>query len=272
MSTPRVDALTIEPPLTSMPVDPAAWPTVSIRMPFAAPLVETVANVTPPAPTVTPLRLSAVPVVVVMLLPEPVTLIVPPPVASKPMPLVVSMSSPPPVKLIVAPVLVSRSRRCLSPVLTHLAGVRERDGAAGIVVDRNAACRSMMLIAPDSVTLPVPWIADVDRTAGTAGDAAVVRDAGTAAAADLELGPWSPLIVPPLVRSFPLPPTLVRMMPSTVPAVVVSVSKLAPLASCRYSALTAAAGRVSIIHIADVERADAGAADRSCRCCPYRRR
>ena len=53
MSTPRLVALAIEPPRMSMPDEPAAWPTVSIRMPLAALGVLTLAKVTPPAPTVT---------------------------------------------------------------------------------------------------------------------------------------------------------------------------------------------------------------------------
>src|SRR5262245_3824731 len=63
------------------------------------------AKVTPLPPTDTPSQLIIRPVVVLIVLPEPWTVIVPPPVALKPVPLVVAISSPlpPQLKLIVPP-------------------------------------------------------------------------------------------------------------------------------------------------------------------------
>jgi hypothetical protein len=52
-------------------------------------------NVSPLAPMVVLATFSAVALVELMLLPEPVTFTIPPPVATKPLPVVVSMSRPP---------------------------------------------------------------------------------------------------------------------------------------------------------------------------------
>ena len=95
-----------------------------------------------------------VPVVVVMLLPVPVTLIVPPPVAAKPVPLVVSMSRPPPVKLIVAPVFVARFTAVPAPVLTTLLAL------LSVIVPLVLSWTEMpvppvMLSAPEGVMAPV---------------------------------------------------------------------------------------------------------------------
>ena len=108
--------------------------TVSISTPLAAPLVLTVAKVMPLAPTVTPLRSSAVPVPEVIELLPPVTLTVPPPVALKPVRLLaLVLMSRPPSKLIVAPVLVLRKSRRSAGVGGDRAV--EVDGAAGLVDD-----------------------------------------------------------------------------------------------------------------------------------------
>ncbi len=85
MVTPFAVAPEIEPPLTLM----APPLTVSIEMPVPALVVEALAKVMPLVPTVTWDRLSAVPLVVLMVLPEPVTVTVPPLLALKPVPLVV---------------------------------------------------------------------------------------------------------------------------------------------------------------------------------------
>ena len=115
---------------------------------------------------------SAVPVVVAIVLTVPVTLTVPPPVATKPLPLVASMSSPPPVKLMVAPVLLVRLTAVdvppfstlLAPenvivpaalpsrkiTLAFAAGVRDSAGQCDVAGARSA-------------------ILDVDRARGTRG-------------------------------------------------------------------------------------------------------
>ena len=111
-----------------------------------------------------------------MVLPVPVTLTVPPPVATKPVPLVASMSRPPPVKLMVAPVLSVRLTAVdVPPFSTLLApenvivpaalssrkmhvGVagrvrdraRERDvaGAGGAVLDVHGRAAPVVVIVP----------------------------------------------------------------------------------------------------------------------------
>jgi hypothetical protein len=78
MSTPRAEALTIVPPLiVTLPA-----PIVSSRTPFAAPFVATVWKASPEPPTVVLATFRAVPVVVVSVFVEPVTLTVPPFVAA----------------------------------------------------------------------------------------------------------------------------------------------------------------------------------------------
>ena len=79
-------------------------PVLFDTMPLVAPLAEMLRNVSPLAPIVVLATLSAVAVVVVMVLPLPVALIVPPPVAEKPAFVPVLIVSVP-LRLIVALVL-----------------------------------------------------------------------------------------------------------------------------------------------------------------------
>ena len=142
-------------------------------------------NVRSAAPIVVLATLSAVPVVEVMVLPEPCTVTVPPPVALKPVPLVVVMSRPLPpaaLKLMVAPVLLRQvdgrvgagAQRGLAVEVDGAAGVAvdvdavgdagvrgevagQRDGAAGATGDLDdGAAAVVLVIAAAMVTLPAP--------------------------------------------------------------------------------------------------------------------
>ena len=122
----------IAPPLTVKAPGPA---TLVSRMPLTAlAALVTVLNVKPAAPMVTPLRLTPVPVKLVIWLVALVAVIVPPPVATNAViaaPLPARLIAP--VKSIVAPVLLVRVTAALAPVPVTVAA--ERDGAAGAVGD-----------------------------------------------------------------------------------------------------------------------------------------
>src|SRR5205085_11471680 len=81
------------------PLEPVPFNTIPLAPPFA----EMCSKVSPLAPMFVLDTFRAVPVVESIVLAEPVTLTVPPPVALKPAPLVVSMLRPPPLKVIVWP-------------------------------------------------------------------------------------------------------------------------------------------------------------------------
>ena len=93
------------PPPRSMLPPVTVFSTTALVPPVAVLFV--VSNATLPAPITTPSRLTAEPVVVVMVFwfAPAVTLMVPPPVALKPVPAPLLMASPPPRKLTVAPPL-----------------------------------------------------------------------------------------------------------------------------------------------------------------------
>src|SRR5262245_33219326 len=117
--------LWIVPPLPAVvpvpvTINPPLEPVVLSTMPLVAPLAEMSWNVTLLAPMLVLAMLRAVPVVEVMLLLEPMTLTVPPPVAEKPVPLVLSISSPPLLKLMVAPVLLESETAVDAPVFSVL--------------------------------------------------------------------------------------------------------------------------------------------------------
>ena len=105
------------PPLP-VTVSPAAAPVLLSTIPFAPPFAEMLRNVSPLAPIVVWVTLTAVPVVVAIVFAAPVTLTVPPLVAAGPGPVAVKPALPPvesvrpPVKLMVAPVLLVRRCRC----------------------------------------------------------------------------------------------------------------------------------------------------------------
>jgi len=124
---------------------------------------------------------SAVPVVVLMVLVEPVTVTVPPPVALKPAPLVVVTASEPPVKLIVAPVLVARLTAAPAPVLMTWLALGKRDRAAGDVLHRDAGAAGDVQRAGEGDVVGGVSV-DVDRAAAVAGDAVGDADRGVAAA------------------------------------------------------------------------------------------
>src|SRR5215471_8457185 len=109
----------LSPPTPVLPspvtVSPPLVPVLFRTMPLTgsvAPVVlvpeEMLWKVRPLAPIVVFATLSAVALTELIELPLPVTLIVPPPVALKPMPVVVEIASPPPLKLMVPPVLPVR--------------------------------------------------------------------------------------------------------------------------------------------------------------------
>ena len=116
----------IVPPLPSVVPVPVtvknpAVPPPLISIPTAPPLAATLWKVTPLAPIVELLILTAVPVVVAMELPVPVTLTPATPLTTlKPVAVVVSISSPPPEKVMVALSLLSRLMPTSAPVLIVL--------------------------------------------------------------------------------------------------------------------------------------------------------
>src|SRR4051812_38197914 len=148
---PLVPAIVTAPPLK---VPPA---TVLNEMASAAtvPVAPRLAKATPPAPTVTPDQSRILPVVVVTLLPLPVTLMVPPPLARKPVPLVVSTSSPPPVKFTVAPVLLASEIAVFAPVLTTL-WAPEKLTVPAVLSWTEMPVPPVMSIAPVKLPAPTP--------------------------------------------------------------------------------------------------------------------
>src|SRR5215469_11864218 len=106
--TPLPAEFWIVPPDPAKPVPvtvrPPEVPVLDRLIPGLAPLDETAWKFSPPVPIVVPDTLTAVAVVVVAVLPDPVAVTVPPPVAENAVfPPVLRVSVPP--KLIVAPVL-----------------------------------------------------------------------------------------------------------------------------------------------------------------------
>src|SRR5262245_23463572 len=101
--SPPTDVL--PPPVT---VSPPLAPVLFRTMPLAAPLDEMLLNVSPLAPMVVFATFRAVPVCELIVLFDPVTLTVPPPVALNPVPLVVVIARLPLLKVIVPPVLLVR--------------------------------------------------------------------------------------------------------------------------------------------------------------------
>src|SRR5438270_4080563 len=96
--SPPTDALPL-PATTRLPLAPVVLSTI----PLAAPFAEMLLKFRPLAPIVVFATFRAVPVVESIVLAEPVTLTVPPPVALKPAPEVVSMFRPPLLNVIVWP-------------------------------------------------------------------------------------------------------------------------------------------------------------------------
>ena len=158
-------------------------------MPLAALVVEALSKVMPLAPTVMLFRLSAVPVpVVLMVLPEPVTLTVPPPVAWKPVPLVVSMSSPPLVKLTVDAGVVGDRDAVADAGVQRLGGAGEIDGGAGVAGDADAAAGVVAVVdVAGQRDRAAGVVDDRGRQAGAVADGAAVADVA-GAAVDAELG------------------------------------------------------------------------------------
>ena len=127
-----------EPAVVPLPVtvSPPEVPVLDRLIPGLAPLDEMLWKVSPPEPIVVLETLSAVPVVVVIVLPVPVAETVPPPVAENPVLVPVLMLSVP-LKLIVAPVLPLSDDP--GAVVGDVAA--EGDGATGVAGDRHGVSR-----------------------------------------------------------------------------------------------------------------------------------
>ena len=127
-------------------------------MPLALLLAQMLWKVKPWAPMVVFATLSAVPVVLVMVLPAPVHIDRrAPPLALKPVPLVVLITNPPPEKIIVAPVFVARVMAALAPVVqTFDVPVKLIVGVPVLLfcTSRPVAPAPLAARFPESATLP----------------------------------------------------------------------------------------------------------------------
>ena len=102
---------------------------------------------------------SAGPVMLLMVLPEPVTFTVPPPVALKPVPEPVVITSPPPLKLMVAPVLLFSTTALLPVVVSVLVLlVKEIVPLVLLVTDTGVIAAAVYISGPSKVIAPVAWI------------------------------------------------------------------------------------------------------------------
>src|SRR6185503_13920739 len=148
-----------------VPPEPAVPEPVTVRPPLMPvllrimpvldpPLEEMLRKLKPLTPMIELTTLSAVPVVVEIVLPAPLTLIaVAPPVALNPVPLVVLMARPPPLKLIEAPVFPESVTAALADVL------RLFDAPLKVTVPPELVCTRMPV--PVLVRLPdrITWFA-----------------------------------------------------------------------------------------------------------------
>ena len=134
ISTPRAvmlwmvppDPLVVPVPVTVRPpVEPVVFSTMPLAGSAAAVLLpaEMLRKFRSPAPMVVFATFSAMADVLLRVLPAPVTWIVPPPVAVKPVPVLLAITSPPLLKLMVAPALLLRLTAVLAPVLRFLLGL-----------------------------------------------------------------------------------------------------------------------------------------------------